>query len=352
MVNGPGEFERRNPGQGDGAFGSGDPGASRYEDRAPQNPNRQNAAYANPYNAPQWHAGMMSPVAQQKRSSGNRNKIIIAIAAIAGVVAVGAAAYKGLESGVEKAIGPLGGGDKNSSVPGSGPGAPDPDSPNHYAPRIDVATPDAFYSDEYFTDEQRVEWAWNKLQQPSTDPRYSGLTILQAKHAEIKDKYPRYFTEDLVEPSENMTGDEILALQTTIHTLAAESTELSDMDRAKILAAALDNSTVDRVRGVERALARDVDQMNGIYRVSQSGGVKWESPVFRHYKPGNGYDPAGYPSKILSNMNVSGDSHSAKGNDFQAIYRFINNIPIRVDSYSAKDTHKWVSRVQEIPVGQ
>lgn len=219
---------------------------------------------------------------------------------------------------------------------------------------LDNASIDQFYSDEYFTDEERVNWAWDKLQQPSTDPRYEGMSILRAKFAELQEKYnePNYkYIQDYVEPSEGMAGDEILSLQTIIHTIAAES-DLSDTERAKILAAALDNSDPLRTAAVGNALTRDVVHLNGIYRVNQSpDGTKWESPVFRDATLSNGYNAKGIPSKIISSMNVMGNSNSEAGNDFQEIYRFINNVPVRVDFYSAKDTTKWVSKVYQIPTG-
>ena len=215
---------------------------------------------------------------------------------------------------------------------------------------LDNASSDQFYDNKDFTDEQRVNWAWSKLNEPSQEPGHEGMTILQAKHADLQAKYndpnsDYKYIEDLVEPSEDMTGDQIRALQTTINNIAVDNT-FSDTVRTKILAAAYDNSYPNLSDAIKYALEKDVQHMNGIYRVNESDGVKWESPVFRHYRPENGYNPEGVPSKILSVMNVGAKS---VGGDFQEIYRFVGKIPIRVDSYSAAETKRWISYPEKIP---
>lgn len=215
---------------------------------------------------------------------------------------------------------------------------------------LDEASTDQFYDDNYFNDEQRVGWAWKKLNQPSQELGREGVTVLQAKHAELQARYndpnSNYkYIEDLVEPSETMTGDQIRALQTTINNIAVDDT-FSDSERTKILAAAYDNSYPNLRDAISFTLQKDVQSMNGIYRVDESDGVKWESPIFRWYRPENGYNPEGIPSKVISVMNVGA---KASGGDFQEIYRFINGIPVRVDSYPATSTTKWISYPEKIP---
>ncbi len=278
----------------------------------------------------------------------NRNKLAagIALGGVAASAILGAATYLGIRSAGNEQVEKMTGSDRTVSAPTT-PGIEGLEQNNEIT--LDTATVDEFYNDAYFTDEERVDWAWSKLNEPSTKQGYEDMTILQAKYSELQAKYnsPNYkYIQDYVEPSESMAGDEILSLQTAIQTIAAESTELSDTERQKIIAAVADNSTADRERGVSRAQERDIESLNGIYAVRETPeGAKMESPVFRYHIPENGYNPNGLPSKVLNTFNVANDSNMR----FQEIYRFINNIPVKVDSYSTSNANKRITYPENIP---
>lgn len=278
----------------------------------------------------------------------NKNKLIAVVAATGvGAIAVAGAALFGVKNEVHELGNKLAGADAANSAPE----LPGQSSPEHKTTiDINVATPDQFYSDANFTDEQRVDWAWNRISQPSHEVGYEGMTLLQAAHKQLADMYNKpgnyQYIKDLVEPSESMSGDQILTLSSTISHLAATA-DLSPTDRAKVIAADSDNSSPNLQRAINAAVNRDTYNSDGVSDVitDASTNKKVESPVFRHYKPENGYDPKGVPSKIMTTMQ---DSVQPARYD-QVIVQFVHNKPIIVDTYSPTNKAKYILSPEDIP---
>lgn len=283
-----------------------------------------------------------SPQGSANPKAGKRSPLVI-IAVLAAVVVLGCAAvyawgYFGAKGAVDAV--------KQATVAGA-------NRPTTASISIDAATPDQFYSDTYFTDEQRVDWAWNKINQPSHEAGYEGMTLLQAAHKKLADSVnnkPQYgnveFLHELVAPSEGMSGDQVLAYISTLSYLAATA-DLPDSDRAKILAASSDNSSPNLRSAIAAAEQRDIKHMSGTSEVLVADNLnkKLESPVFRHYKPGNGYDPAGIPSKVMTVTETS----SGKSNFSQMIVHFTSGKPTVVDDYAVDIPSKLIDNPQDIP---
>lgn len=282
----------------------------------------------------------------------NRNKLaaLIAIGGVAATGVIGAATYFGLRDAGRDFGNRLTGADAANSAPE----LPGQGSPEHKTTiDIDAATPDQFYSDANFTDEQRVDWAWNKVNQPSRLPGNEGMTLLQVGYKEIISRnnltpeksngiYKPFF--DQVQPSERMTGDQILALTSAIEKVAVSS-ELSGSDREKVLAAEATADSPNMSRARLAARTQDTSHMGGTQQVivDQSTGKKVESPIFRQYQPENGYKPSGIPSKIMTTLENSSGQYN------QIITQFIHDKPIIVDVYSGDNTSKLVPNPEQIP---
>lgn len=282
--------------------------------------------------------------------TSNKNKLA-AIAAIGGVAAtavIGAATYFGLKGAGEEIGNKLTGADINTAAPA----VPGQTNPERAAISIDTATPDQFYSDANFTDEQRVDWAWNKINQPSHEAGYEGMTLLEVAHKQLAAKMndPKYgghqYLKDLVNPSEDMTGDQILALMSTVSFLAATA-DVPNSDREKILAATSDNSSPYLPDARVAARNRDTDHMGGTSEVPVDSDTnkKIESPVFRHFIPENGYNPNGVPSKIASTMTTSGGAPQYA----ELVFHFVNGKPLLFDSYTEANGKKPVTDPASIP---
>lgn len=288
----------------------------------------------------------------------SKNKLIAVIAATGvGAVAIAGAALFSAKNEVHELGNKLAGADAANSAPE----LPGQGSPEHKTTiDIDAATPDQFYSDANFTDEQRVDWAWNKINQPSHEAGYEGMTLLQAAHKQLvkrlqlekeieleKGMGMNLFPEP-VEPSENLDGDQILAIESSVEQIAAAS-DLSDIDRAKVLAAVMDNANPNLEKTMSLAMNRSAQNMGGVGQVLVDTTTKTraESPVFRHYKPENGYDPNGVPSKIITALNVT--AGGSKPSYSQAIVRFINHKPVFVDAYSTDNKSKFINAPEQIP---
>ncbi len=284
--------------------------------------------------------------------TGNKNKVaaFVALGGVAATAVLGAAAYFGLKGAGEEIGNKITGADVNNSAPiASGQ-----TNPERATISIDAATPDQFYSDANFTDEQRVDWAWNKINQPSHKAGYEGMTLLEAAHKELANSInykPQYgnaeYLHELVAPSENMTGDQIQTYISTVGYLAATA-DMPDSDRAKILAASSDNSSPALQRSITAAVDRDVHSLSGTSEVQShyQGDVeiKNESPVFRHYTTKN-YDPAGVPSKVMDVI----DTGVTNTPTVQMIVRFVHDKPTIVDVYPADSTTKRIKNPDKIP---
>jgi|GEM_PF-4405551 len=212
------------------------------------------------------------------------------------------------------------------------------------------ATPSEFFSDQYFTDEERVNWAYGKLNMPS--PNNPNVTLLEAAHIELSAKYNQpggyQYVRELVSPSEHMTGDQIETLMSCIaHVLL--TSDLSEEERVKMVAAEHDNSSPLLDKTIEFVKKRDTKRMGGLtgVNISSKNMQPIESPVFRHYVLKNGvYDPGGVPSKIVDVMETT----SSDADRFQVIYKFVNGKPIFVKSISSKkSTFVDQEEIQNIP---
>ncbi len=214
----------------------------------------------------------------------------------------------------------------------------------------DNASPDEFFSDRYFTDEERVKWAYEQLNQPSVDPKYEGMTILEASHAELVQMYNEpdgyEYIRELVDPSENMTGDQIETLGASVSNLLVKSNLPRDI-RVKMLAAVNDNHSPNLDEVIELVKNRDVQAMSGAtaVNISSANNRPIESPVFRHYVLSNGYDPAGTPSKIQDIMETT----IVPSKRLQVIYQFVDGKPVLVKNYLWSDTSKRIDNIQDIP---
>ncbi|WP_425005786.1 hypothetical protein [Mycolicibacterium sp. S3B2] len=215
---------------------------------------------------------------------------------------------------------------------------------------IDDAAPSDFYKDVYFTDEERVNWAYDQLDQPSQEPGYEGMSVLEAAHQKLVEFYNKpgnwEYVKELVEPSENMTGDQIYTLQSSIY-FAAVNSELPENDRIKMLAAAIDNSNPVLQDAIKYTIDRDTERMRGTYAVdiSATNDQPVESPVFRHTVLSNGFDPRGIPTKVINGSNTSG----AQREKIQSIFQFINGKPVLVETNPSTDPTLRASNPQNIP---
>ncbi|MFN3008609.1 hypothetical protein [Mycolicibacterium wolinskyi] len=213
---------------------------------------------------------------------------------------------------------------------------------------IDNALPSEFRSDEYFSDQERVAWAWNQLQQPTNEPGYEGMTRIQAANAKLMKENP--LAEKIVEPSLEMTGDQILTSEQSIYYFAATTTELSDRDRAKVIAAAIDNSNPVYDTVMQNVLERD-DNLSGVSKVDTSAvnHLPVESPVFKYTVLNNGFDPKGVETKVmnvsLKNVSKDADYDGSK----QKYYQFIDGKPIQVYQCDSRDKTLRASNPQNIP---
>lgn len=200
----------------------------------------------------------------------------------------------------------------------------------------DNATPDKnqFFNDRYFTDQERIDWAYNILNQPSDDPKYVGMTLLEAHHSELQEKYNKpgefKYVEDLVPSSEQMTGDQIFALYAAISDVQLNS-DLPLDTRLKLAAAQVDNTTEGGLDyNLENLKNGNIANLNGLQGVNVStNGQKLESKVFRHHVLSNGYDPAGVPSKIMDAM-TNGNDNPVR---FQTLIQFRDGKPVTFDGY-------------------
>lgn len=207
---------------------------------------------------------------------------------------------------------------------------------------IDNALPSEFRSDEYFSDQERVAWAWNQLQQPTNEPGYEGMTRIQAANAKLMKENP--LAEKIVEPSLEMTGDQILANEASIFYFAGTTTELSDRDRVKVIAATVDNSNPIYDVVMKNVLERD--NLTGVLEVDRSAinHLPVESPIFRHTILNNGFDPKGVETKVM-NVHLKNTNNTST----QEYYQFIDGKPIQVYQCDATDKAKRASNPQNIP---
>lgn len=209
---------------------------------------------------------------------------------------------------------------------------------------IDNALPSEFRSDEYFSDQERVAWAWNQLQQPTNEPGYEGMTRIQAANAKLMKENP--LAEKIVEPSLEMTGDQILANEVAIYYFAATTNELSDRDRVKVLAAAFDNTNAAYDVVMQNVLERDIPNVSGVEEVDTSAinHLPVESPIFKYTILNNGFNPKGTETKVI-NVHLKNTTEDSK----QKYYQFIDGKPIQVYQCDATDKAKRASNPQNIP---
>lgn len=216
---------------------------------------------------------------------------------------------------------------------------------------LENSTPEEFFDNANYTREERVNWAYEKLNQPRNDGEFQGMSLLESSHAELKKRLNlpgRYeYIKDLVTPSENMTGDQIETLSSSISYLLVTS-DLPEDTRVKMTAALVDSSSDTHDEIVEFVRNRDVDALGGAtaVNISSSDRLPKESPVFRHYVLSNGYDPAGIPSKIAEIMGTTDPSAP----NFQVIYQFIDGKPVLVQNYDIDEMPSMrVDNLRDIP---
>ncbi|MFZ2545329.1 MAG: hypothetical protein WAW80_05105 [Candidatus Saccharimonadales bacterium] len=133
---------------------------------------------------------------------------------------------------------------------------------------IDNATPSEFFSDAYFTDEERVQWADEQLNAPSQDPQYPNMTAEQATYQRIlynlaQQDRPEELIGKLVEPSITNTANEANIIQMVAY---AAGVFENDSDKGeKMIAAGIDNGhpRVDDIRDDTRRahLSSDAERL-------------------------------------------------------------------------------------------
>lgn len=304
-----------------------------YGDRAPLVP-YQNQNYA-PAQAP-------NVLAQPEQKNRNIFKTVmiggaavVATGVAAGVIGLGLHLNK-VDDAIDST--PNDGADRNSSAPVVA---------GHEIKgtlSLDQATPIEFFDDANFTDQERVDWAWNQLDQPTKEAGYEGMTRIQAANAKLRERNP--FATELVEPSIDMPTDNVLMNESSVYFLAATTRELSDDDRSKILAAVLDNSS-ESFHIVERnILERNLENISGIEEVDTSSinNLPVESPIFRHTVLNNGFDPKGIDTKVV-NVHLKNTTEGKK----QKYYQFIDGKPIQIQQIDSTDASKRASNPQNIP---
>ncbi|SHV05063.1 Uncharacterised protein [Mycobacteroides abscessus subsp. abscessus] len=219
---------------------------------------------------------------------------------------------------------------------------------------LDNATVEQFYSNK-FTDEQRVDWAWARLNRNSTETGYEDKTILQMgnKHAgEFVLSQPGMsgmFAAELEKPSEDMSTG---ALLTTLEAAecALEMSSLPTEDRVKMAAAIVDDSADAYYETLKTAISnKDVRSRHQYLSVNISAlnNKPVESPVFRRGTLGNGYSTAGAPTKVAA---VSEFINGKEGLSYMFVWRFIDGKPILNKSYSNPSADaKAIGNPQDIP---
>ncbi|KAA0077241.1 hypothetical protein CIW52_32185 [Mycolicibacterium sp. P9-64] len=183
-----------------------------------------------------------------------------------------------------------------------------------------------FFSDAY-TDEQRINWAYGILNQPSDELGDGDMTRLEAAHKHLEEEYNKpggyEYVRELVEPSEQMTGDQINDLASSIGYFI-EHTGLDENNRVKLLAAVVspdfpyfqsairDGGSRLNLGGLNDVLGRDT-------------GNPRESPIFSVTAVGD-YIPKGTPSKVMDMMPTTIPNGSEK--EVQIVYQFIDGKPV------------------------
>lgn len=213
---------------------------------------------------------------------------------------------------------------------------------------IDNASPDVngFFNDRYFTDKERIDWAYNVLNQPSSDPEHVGMTYLEVAHGDLQERYNEpggyKYIDDLVTPSENMTGDQIFALLLSVVETQLHS-DLPLDTRLKLAAATLDNSMPQVKRNLTAVTEGNEDAIGGIQMVNvDENGQKIESRPFSHHVLPTGYDPSGIPSKVVDFMDTS-------SNRYQAIFQFRDAKPVLVESTDWNNPSTRIDNIRTIP---
>lgn len=220
----------------------------------------------------------------------------------------------------------------------------------------ETATPDEFFSDQYFTDEERINWAYTKLNE-ANDLERPGMTVLEAAYDNLKRRhsddgnsdgsYRGYqYVRDLVSPSEGMTGNEILTLHSVINE-AATASNLPEDVRIKLLAATVDNSQHNLATLVENVKERDSQNMSGLREVvtNPANNLPVESPLFHYGVLNNGFDPAGIPTKVMNTMSTTDEAGSLR----QLYFQFVDGKPILVKSVDSTNKTERASNPQNIP---
>lgn len=309
-----------------------------YGDRAPLAP------YPNQNLSPTPAPNVLAQPDQNNKNIFKKIMIGSAVIAAASVAAgaIGIGVYLNRDSKIDST--PNDGADRNASAPAiAGP-------ETNGTLTLDQATPTEFFDDANFTDKQRVDWAYDKLNTPSSDPEYEGKTVLEAAHAKLASILNKpgehSYIGELVKPSLDMSGDEVSTLFSSISFLAGTS-DLPEDVRIKLLAAEVDASNPALGNLIEYVKQRDINHLQGAHevRIDADTGAKMESPIFRHYIPENGYNPAGIPSKIISVL----DTTSGRAERSQNIIQFISGKPVLVESYSTSDEQKRVTYPERIP---
>ena len=204
----------------------------RGQAQAPQNQNSNNAPHT-PENIQHGDRKSLWP------------KVVTTVGGIALAIGLPYGGIRLYTTNVNNAIEKAGGGDKaNSAEPFPGTGVDN--NPGrieaHESVTLDSATPDQFDSDEYFTDEQRTEWANEQLQAPSTDPEYPNMTVEQAAYQRLQAKLAsegRPALGPLVAPSLDNSANEANVLESVAYAAAYYTSDPSRGE--KILAAGIDN---------------------------------------------------------------------------------------------------------------
>lgn len=181
-----------------------------------------------------------------------------------------------------------------------------------------------------YTNEVRLNWAYGKLDQPSTEPGYEGMTVLEAAHKHLADEYNvpggYVYVHELVKPSENMTGKQINDLTSSIGYVIVHDKTMSDNDRVKLLAAVVSPDFEYFDEAVQNALNRR--NLAGLEDVlGTSTGNPNESPVFSKATVGD-YITNGYPSKVMNTLGTT--TTAGNGAEMQVIYRFIDGKPVLI----------------------
>ncbi len=234
----------------------------------------------------------------------------------------------------------------------------------------DTATLEQFTSDEYFTDAERVAWADEQLNAPSTDPEYPNMTVEQAAYKRINAnlyksnglQLGKEFSA-LVEPSVNNTPAEV---DTQIYVDTAAAMFEPNLDKAKkMLAAVADNNSEfykNISHDMEKFRAKNPSSEDFYGQTLAYYYTPWDENSTELIPQATGVsDSADHPLGTISPVDntptrvsmqrASQDVVRAKNPDFEVVRSFVDGKRwIERESIDRNDVGRWIPPEQLITI--